>query len=575
MEYQEIVTAYKNKDLDTSDLIKKLEIAKPLKSRSKYRAVDIVDNSLTLNNEITYLLTMSENMEKSVKFLDNLDILLNEYFSELISSVKNCKAWEIIGMIPKGWSQREFETLGKSNKFKVLYDFNKKYYKFLDYQRVADIRTFIICDTNLSDEKVRKLDFLIKMFDLFKNQRIKDEFFCFDKEFLMTLINFKRSKQLRIEEFIATKKKPIQDDYEKYSRYFSNKDYRDIIENITLTSKTLKISLSKTIDAFCQLSETETEKSHLADDFKDLKKLEKKYLIMNKLKTKFDESQKQIECNKLKEKKKEELKKVLEKQVKEKSLQENKVIELKKQEVKKLPNKEQVVPIILTWFEQEDVTLTRRISIKKMNAFFEKIKQIELETGKKANLFFVTNSNKESTAKRAIELQKKSTVQGLPNLIEATFGGYSTFKIDKNGDITDIAQMSELNRTKIINLLEKPVRHYLSSELIIKEEKNYLRYQFSDRKNRNVTVQYLRNVINQLLEDEKIKKQPLKFLPYVERSCSGIDVVLESQLKGIEQIPEYYKIKYGVSSKDIIQVNVANIDEFIEDVKPVIENVSI
>ena len=88
MEYQEIVTAYKNKDLDTSDLVKKLEIAKPLKSRLKYRAVDIVDNSLTLNNEITYLLTMPENMEKSVKFLDNLDILLNEYFSELIVSVK-------------------------------------------------------------------------------------------------------------------------------------------------------------------------------------------------------------------------------------------------------------------------------------------------------------------------------------------------------------------------------------------------------------------------------------------------------------------------------------------------------
>ena len=77
------------------------------------------------------------------------------------------------------------------------------------------------------------------------------------------------------------------------------------------------------------------------------------------------------------------------------------------------------------------------------------------------------------------------------------------------------------------------------------------------------------------MQDEKIKKQPLKFLPYVERLCSGIDVVLESQVKGIEQIPEYYKTKYGVSAKEIIQVNVANIDEFIEDVKPVMENVSI
>jgi len=573
MEYQEIVTAYKNKDLDTSDLVKKLEIAKPLKSRLKYRAVDIVDNSLTLNNEITYLLTMPENMEKSVKFLDNLDILLNEYFSELIVSVKKCQAWEVIGMVPKGWSQHEFETLGKANKFKVLYDFNKKYYKFLDYQRIADIRTFIISDTNVTDEKIRKLSFLIKMFESFKNQRIKEEFFCFDKEFLRTLINFQRSKQLRIEEFIETKKKPIQDDYNKYSRYFSNKDYRDIIENITLTSKTLKISLSKIIDIFCQLSETETEKSHLADDFKDLKKLEKKYLIMNKLKVKFDENQKELERARVEINRREELKKALEKQIKEKdNLKTNKIIELKKQE---LSNKEQIVPIILTWFEQEDVTLTRRISTKKMNAFFDKIKQIQLETGKKANLFFVTNSDKEKTAKRTIELQKKAIIQGLPNLVEVTFGGYSAFKIDKNGNIIDIAQMSELNRTKIINLLETPVKHYLSSELIVKEEKDYLRYQFSDKKNRNVTVQYLKTVINQLLQDEKIKKQPIKFLPYVERSCSGIDVVLESQIKGIEQIPEYYKIKYGVSAKEIIQVNVANIDEFIEDVKPVMENIGV
>ena len=340
---------------------------------------------------------MPENMEKSVKFLDNLDILLNEYFSELILSVKKCQAWEVIGMIPKGWSKREFETLGKANKFKILYDFNKKYYKFLDYQRIADIKIFIISDTNLTDEKIRKLSFLIKMFDSFKNQRIKDEFFCFDKEFLMTLINFQRSKQLRIEEFIETKKKPIQDDYNKYSRYFSNKDYRDIIENITLTSKTLKISLSKIIDAFCQLSETEAEKSHLANDFKDLKKLEKKYLIMNKLKVKFDENQKEVEKAKIKE-----LKNVLKKKIKEKAnLQKNKIIELKKQDEKNLTNKEQIVPIILTWFEQEDVTLTRRISIKKLNEFFEKIKQIELEKGKKANLFYVTHSNKEITDKRA------------------------------------------------------------------------------------------------------------------------------------------------------------------------------
>ena len=112
MEYQEIVTAYQNKDLDTSDLVKKLEIAKPLKSRPKYRAVDIVDNSLTLNNEITYLLTMPENMEKSVKFLDNLDILFYDTLnlSTLLSDIKekyNAESITITQDIIKKYAKNE------------------------------------------------------------------------------------------------------------------------------------------------------------------------------------------------------------------------------------------------------------------------------------------------------------------------------------------------------------------------------------------------------------------------------------------------------------------------------------
>lgn len=587
MEYQEIVTAYNKKDLDTSKFKKKLEISKPLKGRPRYRAVEIINNSLTLNNEITYLITMPENEEKAEKFLERLDTLLNDYFANLIESIKYCKAWDIIGLVPKGWSQTEFETVSKANKFKLLYDINKKYYKFLEYQKIADIRDFVDYDINLNENKITRLFFLILMFDNFKNQIIKDEFFCFDKDFLMTLINFKKSKKLRIEDYMKEKKAEIYDDYEKYSRYFTTKDFREIIENLTLTSKTLKVSLNRVIGAFCELSESETEKSQLSDDFKELKKLEKKYIIMSKLKGKADEERVKQEKIIEEKKKQEAIKKfVLEKTQKEKDATEkeikSKITNIQNQIPKNISitpkanlKKEQVNPMVFTWFEKEDITLARRISLKKMNAFFDKIKQIQIETGVRVSLFFVTNSDEETTLKRLIEIQKKATSQGLEHLVEAAFGGYSTFKVDKEGKVTSIARMSDINRTKIINLLEKPVRHYLSKDLIVNEEKNYLRYQFADRKNRNVTIQYLENFISQLLKDEKIKKQPLKFLPYIERSCSGIDVVLESQLKGIEQLPEYYRTKYCIAPGKIITADVSNIDDFIEDIKINSENVNI
>lgn len=587
MEYQEIVTAYNKKDLDTSKFKKKLEISKPLKGRPRYRAVEIINNSLTLNNEITYLITMPENEEKAEKFLERLDTLLNDYFANLIESIKYCKAWDIIGLVPKGWSQTEFETVSKANKFKLLYDINKKYYKFLEYQKIADIRDFVDYDINLNENKITRLFFLILMFDNFKNQIIKDEFFCFDKDFLLTLINFKKSKKLRIEDYMKEKKAEIYDDYEKYSRYFTTKDFREIIENLTLTSKTLKVSLNRVIGAFCELSESETEKSQLSDDFKELKKLEKKYIIMSKLKGKADEERVKQEKIIEEKKKQEAIKKfVLEKTQKEKDATEkeikSKITNIQNQIPKNISitpkanlKKEQVNPMVFTWFEKEDITLARRISLKKMNAFFDKIKQIQLETGVRVSLFFVTNSDEETTLKRLIEIQKKATSQGLEHLVEAAFGGYSTFKVDKEGKVTSIARMSDINRTKIINLLEKPVRHYLSKDLIVNEEKNYLRYQFADRKNRNVTIQYLENFISQLLKDEKIKKQPLKFLPYIERSCSGIDVVLESQLKGIEQLPEYYRTKYCIAPGKIITADVSNIDDFIEDIKINSENVNI
>ena len=98
--------------------------------------------------------------------------------------------------------------------------------------------------------------------------------------------------------------------------------------------------------------------------------------------------------------------------------------------------------------------------------------------------------------------------------------------------------MSDVNRNKIMKLLEKGEKQSLSRKIIVEEETNYLRYQVADKKSKMITPDYLDKYVNQILQDEKIKKQPLKFLPYIEKSCSGIDIVLESQLKGIEHISE-------------------------------------
>lgn len=521
MEYQEIVTAYKNNSLVNSEFLDKTEKAKLLKGRPRYRAIDIVDNSLTLNSELTYLLTMPENEGRAEKFLDNLDIVLYNYFLSLMESIKYCKAWNIIGTIPDKWSNEEFEALSREDKFKELYNINQKYYEFLEYQIIADIRDLFEWE-ELTNAEIKNLNFLIKMFNNFKNERIKSEFFCFDKRFLMALINFKKSKQLRIEEYIESKRTTIQEDYQKYSVYFLSKDFRDIMENLLLTSKTLKISLTKTIEAFYELSETYAESSHLENDLEALKKLEKKYMKMDRLKNNMND-----------------LKKV---------------------------KKERVFPIIFTWFERENLTLIGRVTTKKLIEFFDEIKNLQAAMSVRISLFLVTNTDKDITLKRLQELQKKASEHGLPKLVEGAYGGYSTFRIDNDGTVTDISKMSEVNRNKIIKLLEKGEKQSLSRKIIVEEEKNYLRYQVADKKSKVINKDYLETYINQILQDEKIKKQPLKFLPYIEKNSTGIDIVLESQLKGIEQLSEYYKSKYNVSG-NVLEVDIASINEFIREVR--------
>ncbi|MBQ1762978.1 MAG: hypothetical protein IIZ92_08775, partial [Aquincola sp.] len=111
----------------------------------------------------------------------------------------------------------------------------------------------------MTDENVEKMKFAVEMFDSFKNSQIKKEFFCFDKDFLMTLIAFNKSKKIRLDDYMRSKSKTIQDDYDRYLVFYKLEDFREVIEKVVVTSKTAKISVSKVVDIFQEISETDAE----------------------------------------------------------------------------------------------------------------------------------------------------------------------------------------------------------------------------------------------------------------------------------------------------------------------------
>lgn len=575
MDYQELITSYNKKGLDITDLKEKLEIAKPLKGRAKFRALDMIAQRSALINDTSNVLIISEITDKVEVFYSDTAKVLEEYFEVLINSIKNAKAWKFMKLVPADYSVDVFNQLTDEKKFEMLLGLNQKYLNFLEYQKIADIRDCL--RNGNSDETIRRLQFLIKMFDSFKNREIKNEFFCFDKKFLMALIEFRRSKCLRLEDFIKTKKKNVQQEYDKFINFFTNEDFRTISENLVTTSKTLKTTIGDVIEAFSELSESESEISYLEDEYKEFKKLEKKFLRMNIVKVQYEKEKVKREkiefAKRLAEEKKKKEQEELQRKKLEQELKQAKENEAKKKLVEaklkqKLlqenrPNKEQVNPLIFSWLEKEDLTLTRRIGNKKVVEMFDKIKQIQTKTGVRMSLYIVTNAEKENALKRLQDFQKKATTNGLPNLVEGILGGYSTFRIDTTGKISNIAVMSDVNRQKIINLLENTKGSSLVREKLVSETDSYLRYQITDRKDKSITKEYLNLLVRNILKDERVRRQPLKFLPYMEGKCAGIDVLLESQLKGISQLPDYYKMKYNIAPGKTMNVRIDQIDNFI------------
>ncbi len=594
MDYQELITAYNNNGLDITDLKENLKIAKPLKGRLKYRAIDIISQRSALLNDINNLLITLEKGEKAEEFNKDTDNLLNEYFMTLVKSVEMLNAWKFMKLIPTEFTEEKFEKLNYKEKFKLVMFLNREYLQFLKYQNIADIRDCLKNAESLNDETIKKLEFLKTMFNKLKNKEVKIEFFCFDKDFLMTLQWARRFKNLKFDDFIKTKKRSVKEEYKKLSKFFTNEDFRDISENLDITSKVLKTPVHNIIEAYSEMSESESEVYYIEEEFEQIKELLKKHKKMQAIKKEYDKQQ--AEKRKLeKERKEKELKEKLEREKEEaerlKKLEEEKeeireiidpkklqkvpkVRKLKKAEKATLEEdidninvvpKEQVNPLIFTWFEREDITLARRIGTKTLTRFFEKIREIEADTGIRVALYMVTNAGKEVTLKRLEDLKKKAFKNGFPNLVEGALGGYSSFRIDKKGTVTDIAKMSEAKKQKVIKLLEKAKGEVLTRDLIDEDAELYIRYQMTDKKDKSINKKYLNLLISNLLKDENIRMQPLKFLVFMEGKKEGIDVLHEDQLKGISQLSEYYKEKYLISHSKTMNVRVDNIENFIEE----------
>ena len=656
MDYQAVITSYSNKRIDIEKFKKDLEIARPLKQRQKYRAVEMSEFWRIFNANTTDILLTNEVVENIDVFMEKVNRQLDSYYSYLLECIKEFKAWNIIDLDTADYSFEAFDLLKIKDKLRKVELVNDKYKKYLKYQKLADIREYFKI-RELTEENIEKMKFTIEMFDSFKNIQVKKEFFCFDRDFLITLIAFNKSKKIRLDDYMKSKSKAIQEDYERYLLFYKLEDFREIIEKVSVTSKTAKINVSRVVDIFKEISETDAEIEYVKVNGNEIKKIEKKldnmtqidmlhkrdilssnkeYLkkTMSKIISEasyesVDQAQEQEDNQKEKaaNENKNSLGKLLGEMAKNKKISQEESVEAKpsmtpqneavvegneeqlseeektdkkdkknifeavtdsfskieptieikdekidtveerKERGKKRYNteKEPIIPLIFSWFERDDVTFTRRVTIKKLNQFFEKIKKLEAENDARVALFLITNASKEVTLKRIVEMQKKAINNNLPELIEGALGGYSSFKVETNGRITELSVMSMVNREKIISLLDSTIYDEWGREKVDKECIDFVRYQFADKKEKKFTAQYLKNTINDLLGEDKVKNQPLRFIPYCDKGGIGVDVVLKSQLSNISKLSEYYKKKYYVLPEKALKLNMETFETFIEN----------
>ncbi len=586
MDYQEIVTKYKKNSLETSNFRKRLEEAKPLKSRSRYRALRMSGRCWYYTASIIDLLTLPEN-EKKLDFFEKYSgDLLNEYFNELIGRIEKCNAWEFLGIKAKDFSKERFESVKLQEKFSIIYELNQRYCEFLEYQKLADLRgLFLDKNEELDNQTLKEMSFFREMFSSLKSDNVKREFFCFDEHFVHALLRYKTSKDIRLEDHMRNQRKGVFKEYKKFEQFFSTEDYRDIIENILLASNTTKMSRTEIIRIYSQMAETEAEQQYIISERQAFKDLEEKCYRMGEVRLSHEKQrivkencERDESLNAQEKRKEEEVKREIE-ESKRKILEaklkaeRDRIIAHEEGYTEELDRKisglqrnptvkEAVIPVLLIWMDKDDVTIARKIGSKRLTAFFDKLKGIQKKEGNRVSLFLITNADQETTKRRIEELRKKAQEAQMPRIVEGALGGYSSFMVDETGEIKEVSKMSTKNREKIKLLLENAIYACLPRDIIDETEQNYLRYIFSDKPDKSITKQYLGMMVGQMLNDERVRRQPLKFMPFIEKKATGIDVVLDSQIKGISKIHEYYEAKYDITSGKSYKVNIETIDQF-------------
>ena len=571
MDYDEIITEYKTDSIDISDLKKELEKARPLKARSNELDLNLIASTFHTIREGTNAQIISEKNEKVEIYNETVEKNLTQYYGNIVKRITDTKAWGIMKVKPTKVTVEDFRELTISEMLKLVMILNKKYTSYLEVQKYADLRHSLINDEDLVDENVRKMQFILTMFEGLRSEIAKEDFFCMPEELLTTIMSFRRSRYKRFEDYFNAKNKNLREVYENYSHYYTAEDFRDIIENISLVSKVLKIPAIKTIRYYSLISELNFEIRGLKEEYEVFASLQEKDRKMSSLKKEEDisfENQEYDITDEELENLHEEIKDIImenEDDEEPEEFEEVLVEEEPKEDEKKEPVKEQINPLILAWFGREISDITEFTSAKILSRFFDKLRQIQRETGIRVGLYIVTNAGKEVALNRMQELQHKARAKGLPRLVEGVLGDYSSYRIDKDGTITDIAVMDQETRKTYIKLLEKSLYdNGFKKDFLDPREENYLRYFFSIKRNPNITFKYLKSRIAFLLRDPEIKKEPLSFVPFIEGEYSGVDVLLKTQLEGIDDLSNYLKSKYIIAPGKTMKANILSLDKFIE-----------
>ncbi len=570
MEYREIITSYKENSLDTSKFKEKLEMAKPLKGRSKDRTPEIIGERQFFSFDMYNMVAMPETANKFKSFESDCNYQLNYYYSILLKSIQSTKSWKYMGINPEIPNEEYFKKLTINQKFEVILNLNRKYSEYLEFQKVADIRDSL-GEENLSEETIKKVQFFKLMYDGIESDVAKDELYALKRypKIISALLEYKisrKKKNINLEDFIKTKNKGIIREFEEVRRYFEIDELKDISECLELIQETLEMNLKDIMELLSEIADGELESSYLTSEYTDLKKLQEKYERMVNLKKQADE----LEGKKAENSEKQNgeqpnsakgtLAEGAKKQEKINVMDSDATGELDEKitQINNTPSvKEKIIPIIFSWFERDEISKSK--NIKLISSFLDRIKELEEQSNTRASMYLVTNANKEVTLSRFNELKKLAEEKGLPRIMEGAFGGYSSFRIDESGQIIDLSTMSDENKEKIKMVLRK---EGMTSDTI---DTDYLRYKFSDKKDKHITKEYLNYLSNCLKKSKLMNGQPVEFISFFEGNTSGIDVVLSSQLEGLYKLPNYYKAKYHIDPNNILKVQVNQIEEYLRN----------